>query len=92
MVISLIIIFFRNIDPKLGRGIKQAGHFGSRLGAAECTQRYTCKKRAQHYRFPGHAFSNMTVNTHDQHHDINDQLTKANQRFLTMMDSLKGFV
>ncbi len=89
-MVSCNLCNFRNIDPSLGKGIKQAGHFGAKFGAAECTQRYACKKRANHYRFPGHAFSNTTVVNSDV--NINDDLAFANEKFLSMMSGFKDFM
>ena len=46
------------MDPLLGKGVKQAGHLGSRLG--DCNAIYKCENKPIHYRHPGHSFQNLT--------------------------------
>jgi hypothetical protein len=41
----------RNMDPKMGQGIKKAGELGAAGG--DCEAIYRCKEKARHYRFPG---------------------------------------
>ncbi|XP_023320981.1 uncharacterized protein LOC111695748 [Eurytemora carolleeae] len=50
--------WLRNMDQKIAKGIKQAGHLGSRKG--DCSALYKCSSRPNHYRHPGHSFQNLT--------------------------------
>ena len=58
LFLIMLEIFFSKMEPALGKGVKQAGHLGSRLG--DCTAMYRCFKKPVHYRHPGHSFHNIT--------------------------------
>jgi len=51
LLLHKIFNLCRNMDPKMGQGIKKAGQLGAAGG--DCEAIYWCKEKAQHYRFPG---------------------------------------